>query len=158
MSTSGPKGLGIPMLKSVSILVLILLFGHFLLHHHLFHFHISHHTPHGARTAAARTGMGGIHGGEAHVTIATGSTPNTQSSVSDSQPSSVTSASPTPSPAPAPPPKHIPVWRDHLPPPPASIMLTFGSKSVADFILNWYGSPMYACVWLDMAYMSEYNK
>jgi len=29
------------------------------------------------------------------------------------------------------------VFGDFLPPPPASIMLTFGSKSVADFILNW---------------------
>ena len=29
------------------------------------------------------------------------------------------------------------VFGTHLPPPPASIMLTFGSRAVSDFILNW---------------------
>jgi hypothetical protein len=44
-------------------------------------------------------------------------------------------SSPPPVPAAA---KAKDVFGDFLPPPPASIMLTFGSKSVADFILNWY--------------------
>jgi hypothetical protein len=29
------------------------------------------------------------------------------------------------------------IFGGYLPPPPAAIMLTFGSKSVSDFILNW---------------------
>lgn len=36
-------------------------------------------------------------------------------------------------------PEH-PVWGTHLPAAPASIMLTFGSKSLSDFILNWWGT------------------
>jgi hypothetical protein len=34
-----------------------------------------------------------------------------------------------------------PVFGTFLPPAPASVMLTFGSKSVADFILNWCERP-----------------
>lgn len=41
-------------------------------------------------------------------------------------------------PQPSPPPAYThPVFGTFLPPPPASVMLTFGSKSVGDFILNW---------------------
>ena len=45
---------------------------------------------------------------------------------------------PQPPPPPSPPPVYThPVFGTFLPPPPASVMLTFGSKSVSDFILNW---------------------
>ena len=134
MSTPTSRRLGVPILKSVSLLVLILLFGHFILHNHLFHLHISHHTPHGARTEVARTELGETTIREAQVTT-TSISQSSQPSLSNDKPNIST---PPPSPPPSPPPKHVPVWRDHLPDPPASIMLTFGSKSVADFIMNWY--------------------
>jgi hypothetical protein len=48
-------------------------------------------------------------------------------------------------PQPSPPPMYThAVFGTFLPPPPASVMLTFGSKSVSDFILNWYGSQQWA--------------
>mmetsp|Transcript_19097 Transcript_19097/g.26441 ORF Transcript_19097/g.26441 Transcript_19097/m.26441 type:complete len:801 (-) Transcript_19097:47-2449(-) len=130
MNQSKNIGLSSVLLRRVGILVIGLLCLHFVLKIHVFHFQLHDFAPHTVSHENSE-----IYADSKQIALSV-----SQSSEPIIPEKEVPAKSPPPSPSPSPPAPEVwshPVFGTQLPPPPSSIMLTFGSRAVSDFILNW---------------------